>query len=149
MGPGDPLPDFKMVSVNGDTLIKDSLKGSVMVLNFWASWCQPARRYNRELTSIYEKYRKLNLKHASRILFINYSIDTEKEIWRIAKMQDNLYWPYHIMDLKGWESPVVEQFHLRKIPSNYIVNAEGKIVARDLWGKSLDSLLSILNKQMP
>ena len=146
---GDKIPPFMITSVTGEMIHSDSLKGKILVIDFWASWCQPSRKNFPETAGIYEKYRKKFLKKEGKTVFINISIDTRYDLWYVATRQDNLYWPFQVCDFNGWESSMISLFKLRKVPANFVINDSGYIVATDTWGKDLDSLLSALTRPVP
>jgi peroxiredoxin len=142
---GDPLPAFRLESVNGEMISNDSLKGNLIVWTFWASWNQPSRKNNIEMVKLYEKYRQLNFLKKRKVLFITFSLDTQADLWKIALLKDDLHWKMNICDFKGWESPIVEQFKVSRLPTNFIAGKDGKIVAKNIWGRELDSVLTVLN----
>src|SRR6185436_17924716 len=102
--PGDPAPSFVISNpLSGVQLVSDSLKGNVIVVDFWASWCMPSRKNNSQMGTLYNKYMKLNRRNKDRLVFIHYSMDTSKELWQVARARDKLNWPNQVCDFNGWE----------------------------------------------
>jgi thiol-disulfide isomerase/thioredoxin len=148
LGAQDPatflLPQINYVTINGDTLHHDSLIGKIVFVNFWASWSINSRKHNKLHIKLYERFRQQNLRERTPIVFINVAIDERLEYLKPAIRQDDLHWPYNICDLKGWKSPIVEAYRLKSIPANFIFDAEGKLVNKNVWGNTLDSVLTQL-----
>lgn len=142
---GDTLPPLAL-SGNMNT---DSLRGHILVVDVWASWNAPSRRHNLQLIKLYEKYRQINFRRDRQVIFLSISLDTQQDMWLIARAKDDLHWPYNFCDFKGWESPLVPALNLKRVPSNFLVNEQGIIIARDIWGTPLDSTLKSLHPKMP
>jgi thiol-disulfide isomerase/thioredoxin len=148
-GVEDPLPSCILYRTNAEPVYTDSLKGNILVLDFWASWNAPSRKHNMQLIKMHEKYRQYNFRRKKQVLFLSVSMDTQPELWLIARAKDDLHWPYNFCDFKGWESPLATQLNLYRIPANFVVDETGKIVGKDLWGTRLDSLLQSLQGDVP
>ena len=110
-------------------------KGEWVVLNYWASWCGPCRRENPNVVKLYEAYKNKGFE----ILAV--SLDKTKDRWVKAIADDNLTW-LHISDLKGWRSQYAQQYGVSSIPQTVLLDREGKILARNLRGKSLEDKLA-------
>ncbi len=146
---GDSLPPCVFQTASNEVIYTDSLKGNIVVIDFWASWNISSRKHNLQLLKMYEKYRISNFRRKGQVLFLSISLDTKRDLWLVARAKDDLHWPYNICDLKGWESEITEQLGLRIIPTNFVVNQEGLIVGKNMWGIQLDTTLRNLNKEMP
>ncbi|MES2778412.1 MAG: TlpA disulfide reductase family protein [Bacteroidota bacterium] len=140
---GEKVPLFTAISLSGDTVSMEKLKGNLVLLDFWASWNQPSRKNNLTTLKLYEKYRAVSLRKRRKFIVIQISLDTRADLWRTAIHRDNLYWKTHICDLKGWNSPYVSQFQFKRIPTNLLIDTAGNIIARDIWESRLDSALSV------
>ena len=119
------LPDQK-----GDTISLSSLKGKFVLLSFWASWNKESITENLDFKQLYKKYKP----HGFEIYQV--SFDNDKEAWLKAVRFDELSW-INVSDLKYPNSNLVQLYNITKVPSNYFIDKEGEIVARDLHGKAL------------
>jgi len=136
---GEIAPDFVSSRPDGSKMALSSLKGNLILLDFWASWSNLCREENATLLKAWEQFGKMNF----RILQV--SVDDSKTAWTVAIEEDGLVWD-HVSDLKRWETPVVELYGVEKIPFNVLIDPSGKIVETDLYGEQLLSKLDqILN----
>ena len=126
---GKPAPELILpdLSKNPHPLYRT---GSFTLLNFWASWCAPCRKEHPELKRLLAVY------GAKGFSIIGISLDTSPALWQKAVRDERLSWQ-QLGDLKGWESPVAKQYGIKSIPANFLLNAAGVIVSKNL---SLDSL---------
>ena len=144
---GDKAPALAYKSPNGKTLKLSSLKGKLVLIDFWASWCGPCRRENPNLVSAYQKYAKKKFKHGKGFEIYSLSLDKNEKAWVKAINQDQLFWQYHVSDLGGWQSEGSRKYGIRSIPSNVLVDGKGIIVAKNLKGHALHKFLetSLIN----
>jgi thiol-disulfide isomerase/thioredoxin len=105
-----------------------SLKGKVVILDFWASWCRPCRKHNPILVKLYDEYKDKGLE------IFSVSLDDVDERWKKAIEDDNLYWRYHVSDLQKWNNKAAEEYRVNAIPLLYIIDREGNIVAKNPRG---------------
>ena len=129
--PGIALPDPE-----GDTITLSSTRGNIVLLDCWAAWCNPCRQENPNLVKNYDKY------HSKGVEIFQVSLDRDKDNWLRAIESDGLQQWIHVSDLKYWNSIVVSLYQLSQIPSNFLLDREGKIIARDLRGENLEKKLS-------
>lgn len=131
---GAIAPDITMQNTEGKETSLSSLRGKYVLLDFWASWCVPCRKENPNLVACYKKYK------AKEFEILQVSLDKTKNDWLAAIQKDQLTWK-HITDLKFWDSPVVKLYALKEIPTNFLIDKDGKIIAKNLMGEALDTKL--------
>ena len=108
----------------------------------------PCRRENPNIVSAYNKYSKSKFKNAKGFKIYSVSLDKSKEAWIKAIEQDKLTWKEHVSDLKGWGSQGAGIYGVRGIPTNFLLNADGKIIAKNLRGIALHKELDKLVKSL-
>jgi peroxiredoxin len=137
---GSIAPDFKMPTNNGDSLSLSSLRGKYVLVHFWASWCKPCVEENENLKKYFWAF-------YPKFQIIQISLDQDAAKWKDAIKKGELNW-YHVCDLKTWASPVVNSFGVKSLPSNFMIDPQGKIVCIDLLGNDLDlKYKAILDKK--
>lgn len=135
LAPGKEAPDFEEKMPDGSTMKLSDLRGKVVLLDFWASWCGPCRRENPNVVKMYEKYKD------DGFTVMSVSLDKSKESWLGAIEADNLSWPNHVSDLKHWSSKVPALYGVRGIPFTVLIDAEGNIIKTKLRGPQLEQEL--------
>lgn len=136
---GKIAPKFSAPSTDGTPLALDDIKGKVTIIDFWASWCGPCRRENPNVVKTYEKY------HDKGLEIISVSLDKpgQKDRWLKAIEDDKLTW-HHVSNLNYFNDPVAKQYNIQSIPATYILDADGKIVAKNLRGPALEQKIGEL-----
>jgi len=124
--------------VNGAKVSLSDFKGKYVLIDFWASWCAPCRAAMPALKESYEK-----VKEKKNFVLLGVSLDTKKEGWVKAIAKDGIPW-VNISNLRGWGEPASAAFGIRAIPANVLIGPDGKIVAYNLFGESLDQKLKEL-----
>ena len=131
-------PEISLPNPEGKTLQLSSLRGKVVLIDFWASWCGPCRRENPNVVAMYTKYKDKGF------TIFSVSLDNDKEAWKRAIKADGLSWPYHVSDLKQWDSPLVQLYQFEGIPFTVLLDKKGNIVAKNLRGQALESKIKEL-----
>jgi peroxiredoxin len=135
LAPGKIAADFEDTKPDGMTMKLSDLKGKVVLLDFWASWCGPCRKENPNVVKLYEKYSK------DGFTVMSVSMDQDKSKWLAAIDKDHLIWPNHVCDLKGWGSAAGKIYQVTSIPFTVLIDQEGKIVKTNLRGDALEQEL--------
>lgn len=131
---GDSLKDFELPNTNGQLLSTEEFRGSLMLIEFWASWCKPCRKSFPELLSIAKTYKDSNFK------VLGVSIDQNKDKWLKAIEDDKLTWP-NVIDTGGEFGKTATDFGIFAIPNNFLIDKTGKVIAKDIPLEELKKIL--------
>jgi peroxiredoxin len=134
---GSEAPDFSQQAPDGRTIALSSLRGKVVLVDFWASWCKPCRMENPNVKKVYEKY------HAKGFEILGVSLDRDMNAWTGAIKQDGLPW-LHVSDLQFWNNAAAQQYGITSIPFTVLVDKEGKVIDKNLRGPALEAKLTEL-----
>ena len=137
-GPNSKAPDIVMRSPSGELLKLSDLRGKVVLIDFWASWCGPCRRENPTVVRAYQKYKDKGFE------IFSVSLDSDKTRWTQAIAQDGLVWPNHVSDLAGWRNAAAGAYGVTSIPATFLLDRNGNIVGTNLRGPALEARLSEL-----
>lgn len=132
---GDAAPEFTQNNLNDKPVSLADLKGKVVLLDFWASWCTPCRAENPNMLKQYKLYKDKGFE------ILSVSLDNVKKNWQQAVTQDGMTW-MHVSDLKGWNNAVGRLYGVRAVPTCYLIGRDGKIIATDVRGESLNTKLA-------
>lgn len=135
--PGSTAPAFSANTPAGKKLSLKEAMGKVTIIDFWASWCKPCRMENPNVVAMYKEY------HAKGLNIIGVSLDKDADSWKQAITADNLTWN-HVSNLMFWDEPIAKQYGVESIPATFVLDASGKIVAKDLRGAELKAKVAEL-----
>jgi thiol-disulfide isomerase/thioredoxin len=142
---GNAAPEIIMQGADGKPLALSSLRGKMVLIDFWASWCGPCRFENPAVVKAYNLYKDKKLKGGNGFTIYSVSLDANADSWKKAIVKDGLSWPNHVSDLKGWGNEAAARYGVSAIPANFLINGQGIIINKSLQGEGLLQALEKLS----
>jgi len=138
---GTTAPDITLPTPQGDTISLSQTRGKYVLVDFWAAWCRPCRVENPNLVKAFDKY------HDKGFTIFSVSLDRNRQSWIKAIEEDGLGKWYHVSDLRGWQSQAAKKYGVKGIPSNFLLDPNGKIIGKNLRGEKLQKKLEEIFNQ--
>ena len=138
---GQEAPELVLESPKGEKISLSSLRGQIVLIDFWAAWCPPCRRENPNMVRLYHQYKDKEFVNGSGFTIYSVSLDREMEDWTAAIEMDSLAWESHVSDLQGRKSAAIAKYEVRSIPFNTLIDGDGIILSVGQRGSLLEDKL--------
>ncbi|HAN18827.1 MAG: hypothetical protein A2X13_08000 [Bacteroidetes bacterium GWC2_33_15] len=138
---GDKAPEITQKLITGEEFRLSDLRGKMVLIDFWASWCKPCRKENPQIVSIYKKYKDASFKTGDGFTVLSVSLDFKQDMCEKAIEADQLEWHYHLGEINGWKNAVAQTYNVKSIPAGFLIDGNGIIIGINVRGPELESLL--------
>lgn len=134
---GNKAPEIKLPTPVGDTIALSTLRGKLVLIDFWATWCSPCAKEQPELGKLYNNYKNAEFTNSKGFEIYGISLDSKKTTWQNFISNNNIDW-IQVSDLKFWSSPVAKLYNLQELPYNLLIDGNGIILSKNLHGEDLE-----------
>lgn len=142
---GTQAPDFSLKDINGKNIKLSDYKGKIVLVDFWASWCKQCRIESPKLVKSFQKFHTSKFGEADGFEIISISLDDNTSDWKEAVTQDGFTWA-NVSEGKKWDAEIAKLYMVTSLPTNYLLDKDGKIIEKDLRGNTLEAVLMALKK---
>lgn len=146
---GDKAPGFEAPLQDGSVFQLKDLRGQLVLIDFWGSWCAPCRRQNPKLVGLYEQFHEADFAEAEGFEIVSIALEANRQAWQQAIQQDNLHWPYHLIDpsqsTESFSGDIASLYDIAAVPASFLIDPHGIIIAVNA---SPDRLRWLLNKKI-
>lgn len=139
--PGNKSPEIKLPNIKGDTVALSSLKGKLVLIDFWGTWCAPCVAEQAELAKLYNKYKQSTFTNGKGFEIYGVSLDAKKSNWENFINTNKINW-IQVSDLRFWRSPVAKTYNIQALPFNVLMDGNGIILAKNIHGIDLDKRIA-------
>ena len=137
--------EFSGTGLDGKKFMLSGMKRNYILLDFWGSWCAPCRKGHPDLVKLYRDFHGKSFTDAEGFELVSIALEQNEQIWRTAISEDSLYWPHHILAEKMFKSSIATSYNVRQLPTKFLINPKGVIIAID---PSLDKVRKTLNAKL-
>ena len=134
---GNKSPEIKLTTTKGDTITLSSLKGKLVLIDFWGTWCAPCVEEQVDLARLYKKYKLASFTNGKGFEIYGVALEAKKPNWETLITKNKINW-IQVSDLKFWRSPVAKAYNIQELPFNVLIDGKGFILAKNLHGKELE-----------
>ena len=137
---GNKSPEIKLSTIKGDTIPLSALKGKIVLIDFWGTWCAPCVEEQTELARLYKKYKLASFTNGNGFEIYGVALEAKKPNWENFIAKNKINW-IQVSDLKFWRSPVAKTYNIQGLPFNVLIDGKGVILAKNLHGKDLEKAI--------
>lgn len=130
---------------DGNNFLLSNLKGKYVLLDFWGSWCGPCIDSHPALVQLYKRFHGQVFKDASDFEIVSIAVENNDRNWQNIIHQDQLNWPYHLLGMKMFKSPIVKDYNVKQLPTKFLINPQGVIIAVD---PSMSQIINMLQSRL-